>query len=288
MRGEGDSLLWVDMQVSPVPWADGSMGLQVTLRDITEQERAAESERALRAQLEHSQRLEAVGRLAGGVAHEFNNLLTVVGGAAELLMDDAEDSQAVLAAEILAAKLRGSALTRQLLAFARKETVQRRRLDLTDVVRELEPLLARFVSGSADLKLDLASAPVAVDADQGQMELVLVNLLVNAKDAMEDRGEVTVGLGVPGQARTFRDRSWVVPSGFVELWVEDTGSGMDEETLDRLFEPFFTTKSGGEGTGLGLATVHGIVTQNGGSIEVMSDLGRGSVFLVRWPAARGD
>jgi PAS domain S-box-containing protein len=287
MRDGSGARLLIEAQSTPVPWADGSVGHQLTLRDVTEQERAAANERILRAQLEHSQRLEAVGRLAGGVAHEFNNLLTVVGGAAELLLVDSKGPAAELAAEILAAKVRGATLTKQLLAFARKDLVQPRRLSLTAVVGELEPLLCRFVSENVRLRLDLTAETAAVVADQAQVEQVLVNLVVNARDAIRGRGDVTVGVAAGGAERSFRERTWVVPRETVELWVEDTGSGMDEETRAHLFEPFFTTKPRGDGTGLGLAMVHGIVSQNGGSLEVLSEPDHGTVFLVRWPVSPG-
>lgn len=287
MRRDDGEPVYLEALVTPLPWADGSTGLLLTLRDVTEQERAAANERELRTQLEHSQRLEAVGRLAGGVAHEFNNLLTVVGGAAELLLADGKGTQGDLAAEILAAKVRGSNLTRQLLAFARKDLVKPRRLSLTEVVRELESLLRRFVSDEVALEVDLRWDTVPVLADQSQVEQVLVNLVVNAKDAVGARGTVTVGVAPGGTPRSFLDRSWTVPTSAVELWVEDSGSGMDTATQLRVFEPFFTTKPRGYGTGLGLATVHGIVSQNGGTIEVISEPGRGTAFLVRWPAADG-
>ena len=287
MRGRGNDLVSVEAQSTPLPWADGSTGLLITLRDITEQERAAANERALRAQLEHSQRLEAVGRLAGGIAHEFNNLLTVVGGASELLLADAEGTQAELASEILAAKVRGTTLTRQLLAFARKDLVQPRRLSLTELVREMEPLLSRFVPDGVSLEVELTSETAAVVADQAQMEQVLVNLVVNAKDAIEAPGRITVGVSGAGERRSFLDRTWTVPADTVELWVEDSGSGMDEATRTRLFEPFFTTKPRGIGTGLGLATVHGIISQAGGTIEAITEFGKGTVFLVRWPVSTG-
>jgi PAS domain S-box-containing protein len=284
-RDENGERLWLETQASLIPWADGSVGLQLTLRDITGQERAAENERALRAQLEHAQRLEAVGRLAAGVAHEFDDLLTVVGGAAELLLADAKGAQAELAADILAAKLRGAALTRQLLAFARKDRVQPRCLSLTGVVRDLEPLLRRFVPDGVALDLDLTTETAAVVADQSQVEQVLVNLVVNARDAVGTRGVVTVGVTGAGEQRSFLDRTWRVAPETVELWVEDSGCGMDAQTRARVFEPFFTTKPRGHGAGLGLSTVHGIVSQNGGTLEVMSEPGKGAVFLVRWPVS---
>ena len=284
LRGEGDEDRPVEVVVGPIRWADGTVGRQVTLRDVSEQRRAWETERFLRIQLEHAQRLEAVGRLAGGVAHEFNNLLTVVGGAAELLLLDDAGGDKELAREILDAKVRGASLTRQLLAFARKEMTQPTDLFLPEVIREIEPLLRRFVTERNRLEVDVSDAAPSVPADRSQVEQVLVNLVVNANDALVSPGRVRVGVVGPGTGVAWGgEHQWTVPDGWVELWVEDSGEGMDPEVVERAFEPFFTTKPRGQGTGLGLATVHGIVAQNKGEVFIHSRRGAGTRVSVRWP-----
>ncbi len=278
------SLRWVECTVGVVPWDDGSTGLQVILRDVTERRQSEEAQHLLRSQLEHAQRLEAVGRLAGGVAHEFNNILTIVGGAAELLTAEEDDEVQELAQEIVAAKSRGASLTKQLLSFARKDLIQPRRMCLAETVRDMEALLRRFLTERVRVTLDVADDPPLVVADRAQVEQVIVNLVLNAKDAIQGDGNVTVGVAAAGTRRRWRDGTeWTVEPSTVELWVDDDGRGMDAETRARIFEPFFTTKPRGSGTGLGLATVHGIVIQNGGRIRVFSRPGLGTTFIVSWP-----
>ncbi len=288
LRPEG-SVRWVECTVGRVPWDDGSSGLQVVLRDVTDRRQAEEAQHLLRSQLEHAQRLEAVGRLAGGVAHEFNNILTIVGGAAELLTSEGDGEVQELAREIVAAQGRGASLTKQLLSFARKDLIQPRRMALTEAVRDMEALLRRFLTERIRFTLDLASSSPMIVADRAQVEQVIVNLVLNAKDAIQGDGSVTVGIADQGTERTWADeRAWTVEPGTIELWVEDDGRGMDEDTRERVFEPFFTTKPRGHGTGLGLATVHGIVIQNGGRIRVLSEPGVGTAVVVVWPTTMGD
>lgn len=283
------SLRWVECTVGAVPWDDGSSGLQVVLRDVTERRQSEEAQQLLRSQLEHAQRLEAVGRLAGGVAHEFNNILTIVGGAAELLASEDDGEIQELAKEIVAAKGRGASLTKQLLAFARKDLIQPRRMGLRETVADMEALLRRFLTERVRFVLDLPEASPQIIADRAQVEQVIVNLVLNAKDAIQGDGSVTVGVAGGRAARAWRDgTTWTVEEGTAELWVEDDGRGMDVETRERIFEPFFTTKPRGSGTGLGLATVHGIVIQNGGRIRVLSQPGSGTCLIVVWPIVPGD
>jgi len=283
------SLRWVECTVGVVPWGDGSTGFQLILRDVTERRQAEEAQHLLRSQLEHAQRLEAVGRLAGGVAHEFNNILTIVGGAAELLTAESGGEVQALAQEIVAAQSRGASLTKQLLSFARKDLIQPRRMSLGETVRDMEALLRRFLTERIRFTLDVAADPPSVVADRAQVEQVIVNLVLNAKDAIQGDGSVTVGVAPGGTPRSWRDGSeWIVAPATVELWVEDDGRGMDAETRERAFEPFFTTKPRGAGTGLGLATVHGIVIQNGGRIRVLSQHGVGTAVVVSWPTAPGE
>ncbi|RMH17341.1 MAG: PAS domain-containing sensor histidine kinase [Gemmatimonadetes bacterium] len=241
--------------------------------DVSERTQARDEQKRLLAQLQHAQKMEAVGQLAGGIAHDFNNLLTVIGGSAEALLYEAEGEVRELALEIRDAQERGAALTRQLLAFARRGVVQPALLSLSEVAGEVRPLVRRLVGERIDLRVvTRGDAPVV--ADRGQIEQVILNLVANARDAMPDGG--TVEIHVDGR---------VSADGFVSLEVVDSGEGMDPEVVRRACEPFFTTKRRGRGTGLGLSTVHGIVSQNGGSLEIDSDPGRGTTVRVLWPRA---
>lgn len=275
--------VWVEFAVVRRVAADGTETRQLTLRDATERRVAEEQARLLQSQIEHAQRMESVGRLAGGVAHDFNNVFTVIGGSSELLIQGGDPEVATLGREILSAKNRGASLTRKLLAFARREVIQPRLLHFGHVVAQMQPLLARLMGDGLLLRTELADAPPAL-ADPAQVEQLLINLATNARDAVDEGGTITIGLAGPGA-----DRAWArgplgpVPRGHLELWVADDGIGMDEETRARIFEPFFSTKAQEGGVGLGMASVHGTVTQNGGRIEVESEEGRGSLVRVFWP-----
>ena len=239
-------------------------------RDVTER-------RELEEQLLHAQKLEAVGRLAGGIAHDFNNLLTAIGGYAEFLIAgfDEDDPRREDALEISRAAGRAAALTGQLLAFSRRQVLRPEVLDVGEVVGGLENLLSRLLG--AHVQLSTSAEPgCLVEADRGQLEQVITNLAVNARDAMPGGGRLTLDA-----RRIERDGS------YVELTVTDTGHGMDNDTLAHVFEPFFTTKTKDEGTGLGLATVYGIVAQSGGDVLVTSEPGAGSTFRVLLPLSRG-
>jgi PAS domain S-box-containing protein len=286
IRSRGGRVAWVDASITPVSWTDGSSGRQVTLREVTRQRQSEEVQRLLQTHLESSLRLNAVGRLARGVAHDLNNLLTVIGGAAELLlMEDAEGSR-VPARDILAAKTRGAALAERLLSFSREDPAQPRPLRLDQVIREVEPLLNRFLTEGVRLELELDPLTPPVMADRSHLEQVVVNLVINAKDAIAGRGRVRIMVAPPGTSRTWRATSWSVPPDMVELAVEDDGEGMPPETLSRVFEPFFTTKPRGPGRGLGLATVHGIVGQSGGRVRLLSEPDIGTAVILEWPVAR--
>jgi PAS domain S-box-containing protein len=239
-------------------------GLHIAfLRDITERRR-------LEAELLNTQKLESLGRLAGGVAHDFNNLLTGITGYASLLLERAngDDELRRDLGEIKRAADRAAELTKQLLAFGRRQVLKPRPLDLNSVVTEVASLLQRLLGDQVELEVFSAPALGTVRADPGQIEQVIVNLVVNARDALPGRGKVTI------VTRNAED-------GFVELSVSDTGLGMDEETRAQVFEPFFTTRE--DGVGLGLASVYGIVQQSGGDVTVVSEPGTGSTFTVRLP-----
>ncbi len=261
----------------------GEPAFEVIVEDITEQ-------RALEAQYRQTQRMEAIGRLAGGVAHDFNNLLTVMIGQTRLLMADlpADSYLRESANEVVEAGERASGLTRQLLAFSRKEVARPGLLDLNRVVGDLEKMLVRLIGEDVVLETSLGPELQAVHADSGQMEQVLMNLVVNARDAMPEGGRIrveTANVALDGEAA--KSHHGLDPGEYVCLRVTDSGVGMSPEIRVQVFEPFFTTKPTGVGTGLGLSTVYGIVTQSGGGIAVRSEVGLGSTFEVLLPARAG-
>lgn len=241
------------------------------LYTVTVLESIAE-QRRLEDQIRQAQKMEAVGQLAGGIAHDFNNLLTVIGGNIMLItLGELSPEAREYAAEITGAAERAGAMTRQLLTFSRKQELKLDSVDLNRVVENVLQLLRRLLGPAVEITLDLQHDVPNVVADAGQLEQVLVNLAVNARDAMPDGGRLTIATTVEGNA--------------IAVCVSDTGIGMDEATQERIFEPFFTTKDAGEGTGLGLSTVYGIVRQSGGQIRVDSTPGKGSTFTVALPAS---
>ena len=246
--------------------------------DITER-------RALEQQLQQSQKMEAVGRLAGGIAHDFNNLLMVISGYAEFLLEriGADPSLRTPAQEIASAAGRASSLTRQLLAFSRKQMLAPRILDLNAVITENLKMLTRMIGEDVDLVMVPAGGLGAVRADSGQIEQVIMNLAVNARDAMPSGGKLTIETAnVSVDEAEARYQAPLKPGNYIMLSISDTGAGMDSETQSKIFEPFFTTK-GTKGTGLGLSTVYGIVKQSGGYIWVNSETGKGTTFKIYFP-----
>lgn len=251
--------------------------------DVTER-------RELEEQFQQAQKMEAVGRLAGGVAHDFNNLLTVILGYCELLLLDIKSGEPHLTeiSEIQKAGQRAGGLTRQLLAFSRKQIIEPTVLDLNSIATELRAMLGRLIGEDVNVVLRLKPGLAAIKADRGQVEQVMMNLAVNARDAMPHGGTLTIETSnVELDEDYAKTRAAVKPGSYVVLTVTDTGIGMTPEVQARLFEPFFTTKEVGKGTGLGLATVYGIVTRDGGTIEVDSEVGRGTSFKVFFPKADG-
>ena len=244
-------------------------------------------ERSLESQLRHSQRMEAVGRLAGGIAHDFNNLLTAILGYAQLASADLApaDPRAAEIAEITRAAERASDLTRQLLAFSRRQVVSPRVFPVNELVATLERMLARLIGEDIRLVIELDETAGNVRADVGQMEQVLVNLAVNARDAMPSGGDLMIRTS----AQRFRTARGRLPAGrYVRVEVRDTGTGMTPDVRSRVFEPFFTTKAAGKGTGLGLATVYGIVEQHNGFIDVDSEPARGTRFTILLPSVSAE
>jgi signal transduction histidine kinase len=257
------------------------------VREMEERRATEEALRKSEEELRHSQKMEAVGRLAGGVAHDFNNLLTAIIGYAELIATrTSSNSLAKQNAELIRkAGEQAAALTRQLLAFSRKQILQPKVIDLNSLVLEMEKLLRRVIGERFDLQSHPDAENGRVKADPSQLEQVVLNLGVNARDAMPRGGKLIIRTeNVTLDRKTAPQISAsLVPGDYVVLSVADTGAGMDEETMSHIFEPFFTTKGPGKGTGLGLATVYGIVRQTGGGISVQSEVGQGSTFRIYLP-----
>ncbi len=256
-------------------------GWEMIAEDVTERQ-------ALESQLRQAQKLEGIGRLAGGIAHDFNNLLTAINGYAEMLLKATpeDDPRHRMAREIHRAGRRAASLTGQLLAFSRRQVLEPRALDLNEVVEDMEEMLRRLIGEDIRLRCVLEPGLGRIRADRGQVEQVILNLVLNARDAMPGGGDLTLATGsreIPDPAAAGVPR--IEPGSYARLEVRDTGTGMDEKTLEHLFEPFFTTKGPDRGTGLGLSTVYGIVRQSGGGIRVRSRPGRGTTFTVYLPLA---
>jgi PAS domain S-box-containing protein len=269
LHASGGRVVWARVALTTrVDDAGTPIGALAMVADVTEQ-------KSIEAQLHQAQKLDAVGQLAGGLAHDFNNLLTVIDGYAALLIAEADETTTKDLVMIRDASSRASALTRQLLTFSRAQTARPQVVEVAGLVAGLEVLMRRLIREDIDLVVTPTAAATPVRVDPGQLEQVLVNLAINARDAMPTGGTLTIGT----------DRVDVEQSDFVLVSVTDTGCGMTPEVAARAFEPFFTTKNPGEGTGLGLSTVYGIVTRAGGQVRLESRPGRGTTFEVYLPAA---
>jgi two-component system, cell cycle sensor histidine kinase and response regulator CckA len=264
----------------------GQPAVQVISRDVTESKRADQDRVHAEESLRQAQKMESIGRLAGGVAHDFNNLLTAIGGNISLALVDLHPRDPVheLLTDALKAVDSAADLTRQLLAFSRKQVIDPKVVNLNEVIVRLRKMLERLLGEDIELEVRLAEDLGQTRVDPSQIDQVLVNLAVNARDAMPDGGELALETqNVFVDAEYCRESRHLSPGEYVVLSVTDTGSGMKEEVKAHLFEPFYTTKEPGTGTGLGLATVYGAVRQNRGHIEVTSELGRGTTFRMYWP-----
>ncbi len=270
----------VSISVSPILDADGRIvGASTIARNITAQKKIEE-------QLTQSQKMEAVGRLAGGVAHDFNNLLGIVTACSELLRNHVKASGLEYIDNIREASKRGASLTRQLLAFSRRHPAQAQLLDLNERLREMSKLLRPLMGDDVEVVLAPRSETAVVEADPGHLDQIIVNLAVNARDAMPRGGKLIIETAVLDFDEAFAHEHPSMAAGrYAMLAISDNGIGMDEATRSRVFEPFFTTKEVGKGTGLGLATVYGIVKQSGGHIWVYSELGHGTTFKIYLPSA---
>jgi len=287
MRCKNGAWLWVDTRCKPIAGPDGRVEqMQLWSRDITSRKRVEAEKESLEAQLRQAVKLEAVGRLAGGVAHDFNNLLGVMIGFAELACDEVAPSSLVheYLQELLATASRSAAIIRQLLAFARREVIRPQTLDLNETVEALLKMLRRMLREDIELVWRPGAGLWPVFMDASQLDQILANLCVNARDAIAHVGTVTIETrNAVIDADFCATHPEFVAGDFVMLALSDTGCGMSGDVLDKIFEPFFTTKESGKGTGLGLATVYGAVKQNGGSISVASEPGRGTTFRIYLP-----
>jgi PAS domain S-box-containing protein len=285
IRMDGSS---VSIEVSAVPFdLDGESGALVFFEDLTERDRAEEERRILEEQFRQAQKMESIGRLAGGVAHDFNNLLTIINGYSDILLGDITPKdrcyQPVL--EIRNAGERAVGITRQLLAFSRKDVIEPKVLEPNQVIREVERMLRRLVGESTDIVVKLHPDAGLVLSDPGWLSQVLLNLAVNARDAMPEGGKLVIETAPEWIGEDYCRLHPAARTGkAVRLTVADTGCGMDEATLSHIFEPFFTTKPAGQGTGLGLSIVYGIVKNSGGWIDVESRENEGTSISIFLPA----
>ncbi|RJR22302.1 MAG: response regulator [Desulfobacteraceae bacterium] len=278
---------WFEVEVDPILDAKNRLtGAVNIISDITERKKAEKERAVLHEQLQQAQKLESIGRLAGGVAHDFNNILSVILGYGDILLGKLhqQDPMRDEVREIVTAGRRAEALIRQLLAFSRKQTLQPQVLDLNEQVRNLEKMLRRLIGEDIALDLALAEDLPPVLFDPGQLDQVIINLAVNSRDAMPKGGKLLIETSAVELDKAYAAaHTGASPGEYVLLAVTDTGCGMDKETAEKIFEPFFTTKEKGKGTGLGLSTVYGIVKQSGGNIWVYSEPGKGTTFKIYLP-----
>ena len=280
-RRVGDEQRTFDASVTPITTPAGQRtGWLVLLRDVTER-------RQLEEQLRQAQKLEAVGKLAGGVAHDFNNLLTAIIGFAALAVDDVPEGNPArdALAQVRRSAEQAAALTRQLLAFGRRQILQPEPLELGEVIRQMEPMLRRLIGADIEVVSDYGEDVPLVMADRTQVQQILLNLAVNARDAMPRGGQLTIRTARFTLERRGDGGADLPPGEYVSLDVIDSGEGIAPAAMERIFEPFFTTKEFGHGTGLGLSTVYGIVKQSGGDVVVRSTPGAGAAFTVLLPAS---
>ena len=287
-RRKDGSIIDISISLSPIRGQDGVMtGASSVARDMTERNRAEAERLALQRQLQDAERLEALGRLAGGIAHDFNNVLAAITNYAGFIADESHDRPGVRAdaEQIQAAAQRAAALTRQLLIFTQHDVTQPEALDLNAIIAEIRDLLTTAVGAHVNLRIDPARRLPAIRADRGQVGQILLNLAINARDAISQNGTLAIGTSLAelgeGDARL---RPGTSPGRYVELTVSDTGAGLSAEVAARIFEPFFTTKAAGKGTGLGLTTVAAIVTEAGGMVTVESGEGAGTTLRLYFPA----
>ncbi|MCI0415078.1 ATP-binding protein [bacterium] len=265
----------------------GSLGrLASAVRRAIDLKNAEAAKAGLEKELRQIQKLDAIGQLAGGVAHDFNNILMVISSYCEILQmkTDPQDSNYKIITEIRAASDKGAILTRQLLAFSRKQHLEPRIVNLNQVLTEMKGILRHLIREDIDLTMQLQENLRKVKVDPGEIERIIINLVANARDAMPKGGKLLIETQDVDIQENHRQPVEPGSGLYASIRVSDTGIGMDQETLNHIFEPFFTTKEEGKGTGLGLSTVYGIIKQSGGHIEVTTELGKGTTFIVLFPA----
>ncbi|MHB8880319.1 MAG: hybrid sensor histidine kinase/response regulator [Thermodesulfovibrionales bacterium] len=286
-RRKDGGACWCMLSATPVHDAEGRFaGSFLMCTDITKHKEMEESLRKSEEQLRHAQKMEAVGTLAGGIAHDFNNLLNVIIGYGTMVLDNLQAHSPLKGQmnEVLAAAEKAANLTRRLLVFSRKQIADVKPINVNELITDIRKMLARILRENIDFNLDLADSCLAVMADAGQIEQVLMNLATNARDAMPEGGRLTIRTGIQELDEEYvAAHGYGAPGTYACITIADTGHGMDAEIQKNIFEPFFTTKGIGEGTGLGLAISYGIVKQHGGYINVYSESGRGTVFKIYLP-----
>jgi signal transduction histidine kinase len=281
----------VEISLSHVRSGDQTVAVAF-VNDVSERKRSESEQRKLERQLEHAIKMEAVGRLAGGIAHDFNNLLTALSGFSEIVLDELPETHPLHtgAKETFKMCQRSTALVRRLLAVSRRQVLNPQSMELNPKIAEIEKLLRSLLGEDIDLVVKLHPECGLVCFDESQIEQVVLNLVVNARDAMPQGGRLVIQTSTADISESVEDQYLgAKPGSYVVLTISDTGVGMNRETLQHIFEPFFTTKERGKGTGLGLATVYGIVTQSGGYVWAYSEPGQGTTFKVYLPRiARGE
>lgn len=291
-RKKDGSIVWISMNAVIQKSSEGvPVRILGVVQDISDRIAAQKEKTRLEEQLHQAQKMESVGRLAGGVAHDLNNLLSPILGYGEMLSESILDAKEIMGAgsEIMKAAFRARDVVRQLLAFSRKQVLEMKNLDLNRVLINFETLLRRIIRENIDFRLVLWKDSLPISGDVGQLEQVIMNLLVNAQDAMPEGGVLKIETSVANRPVMLEDKagpslfSGKIPDRFVLMTVDDTGQGMDNETLNQIFDPFFTTKPKDKGTGLGLATVYGIIKQHGGHVFVDSQPGQGTTFWIYFP-----
>jgi len=291
-REKNGDLFWERASISAIRDASGTITHFVGVKeDISQQRQTEEKHKQAMNQLRQAQKMEAIGQLAGGIAHDFNNLLTVINGYSTLLLHEMPVDAPFRAEveQILRAGERAADLTHQLLAFSRRQMLEPKVININHLVKNLEKMLKRLIRENIIMETHLADTIGMVKADPGQVEQIIMNLLVNARDALENGGTIAIETGDVELDKAFvSENAGAVEGSYVMLAVHDNGVGMTDEIRSKIFEPFFTTKGQGKGTGLGLATVYGIVKQSGGYIQVLSEPGKGSSFRVFFPRVEAE
>lgn len=293
MLGRKGEWKWILDRGKVVEWDERGKPLRMTgtTTDVSDRKWAEEEKRRLENQLNHSQKMEAIGQLAGGVAHEFNNIMTAIIGYGHLMVMKTEEHSPLrhFAAQILTSAERASGLTRSLLTFSRKQVSNPHHVDVNEAIEKMGKLMSRIIREDIEFRTELGEGQLVIMADDGQLEQVLMNLVTNARDAMPSGGLIFISTGLEELDAELIDSCGSEQNGtFVRISVTDTGVGMDEKIREKIFEPFFTTKEPGKGTGLGLAIVYGIIKQQNGSIRVSSRPGEGTEFSLYFPLVKGE